>query len=104
MAASAQDTHKQYENYVALTLPVTQDAIVPEESGLLQLLGNVRELTSSVMPNDPNQLVTKGAYWANHPQYIDLKSYLTIPRDASNWTLGFRCARSQFDTAPKTEE
>ncbi len=94
----------QYENYVQRTTAVTNDSAPQEDTGLLQLLSNVLELTATVSSTDPGHIIIKGGYWSSHPQHTELRTVITYPRVGSTLTLGFRCARSQEAARTNQEE
>lgn len=92
---AAQNDHQdaQYQNYISGTRSVFEDSHA-HPRGLSHLLSNGLELTATVMPHDPSQVIIKGAWWTSHPQHINLRTFFSYPRSESMLTLGFRCARS----------
>lgn len=94
LQAQATDYAEKFAEYAARTADVGVDVAPHTVNGLHHLLGNVMELTSTVMDHDANFLVIRGGSWVSNPNYVSLREVAISPRDAAGHNVGFRCARS----------
>lgn len=82
-------------NEMAGTTPVTRyESVNTSPYGVVDMVGNVLEWTSTSSPNRPGAILTKGGAWHNFSRKaFDAIRYTSEPPDVAHGACGFRVAR-----------
>lgn len=87
----ARDHYGYYKKY---TVSCDTRSPITCSSSLLQVFGNVREITGSIVTTSGASGIAMGRSWFDPPALSKLSDVWTFPVDSFSFMHGFRCAKS----------